>query len=182
MAEDVHPNEQPSSGARDATSNQQNKDSRPQCSRCNNNSSCNYKLNKWKDTSNSNTSVHIPKEKFVGQSDDLKGFIYDVTNSKGGVAYDRTTEEIVWYVNKKYMSTGSYIRTAVLTLNVPTPDGSTPPVATSTIVVVNAINQEIFKGRIRMYVKIADAVVNTAMKSLYDLIWGQCNKVLCSRL
>jgi hypothetical protein len=38
--------------------------------------------------------THVHKKKFVGRSDDLKGFIYDVTNNKGGVMYSRTTEEI----------------------------------------------------------------------------------------
>jgi hypothetical protein len=40
-------------------------------------------------------STHVPnKEKFVGRSEDLKGFTYNVTNNKGGVFYTRTTEEI----------------------------------------------------------------------------------------
>jgi hypothetical protein len=40
---------------------------------------------KWKD----NAVPHVPKEKFTGRSDDLHGFIYDVSNSRGGVAYIR---------------------------------------------------------------------------------------------
>jgi hypothetical protein len=40
---------------------------------------------KWKESGNA--PIHIPKEKFVGRSDDLKGFTYDVVNTKGGVAY-----------------------------------------------------------------------------------------------
>jgi hypothetical protein len=72
----------------------------------------------WKDSS-SNTPVHVPKEKFVGRSEDLKGFTYDVITSKGGVACTRTTEEIARYVSKKYTTTGAYIRTAILTLNLP---------------------------------------------------------------
>jgi hypothetical protein len=47
---------------------------------------------KWKE--DGNTPIHIQKENFVGRSEDLKGHIYDVTTSKGGVAYTRTTEEI----------------------------------------------------------------------------------------
>jgi hypothetical protein len=39
---------------------------------------------KWKE--GGNTPIPTQKEKFVGRSEDLKGFIYDVTTSKGGVA------------------------------------------------------------------------------------------------
>jgi hypothetical protein len=51
-------------------------------------------------------STHVPKEKFVGRSDDLNGFTYNVTNNKGGVLYTHTTEEIAQYVGEKYTTTG----------------------------------------------------------------------------
>jgi hypothetical protein len=107
---------------------------------------------KWKDGGNS--TVHIPKEKFVGCSDDLKGFIYDVVSSKGGMAYMRTTEEIARYVGEKYTTTGSYIRTAILTLNLPAPIRPTAPVAAGEPSVIDSVDQEIFKEKKQMYVKI----------------------------
>jgi hypothetical protein len=61
----------------------------------------------WKDGS-ATTPVHVPKEKFVGRSEDLKGFTYDVITSKGGVAYTRTTEEIARYVGKKYTTSRGF--------------------------------------------------------------------------
>ena len=100
-----------------------------------------------------------------------------MTNSKGGVGYNWTTEEIAGYVGEKYTSTGSYIRTAVLMLEVPTPDWPPPPIATKTPATVNQIDQEIFKEIICMYVKL-DTAVARAMKSLYNLIWGQCSESL----
>ena len=84
----------------------------------------------------------MAKEKFVGRSEDLKGFIYDVTTWKGGVAYTRTTEEIARYVGEKYTTTGSYIRTAIVTLNVPTPTRPTAPVAVGDPETVNLVDQE----------------------------------------
>jgi hypothetical protein len=136
--------------------------------------------NKWKDGV-TNVS-HIPREKFVGRSDDLKGFIYDIALSKGGVAYTRTTEEIARYVvGEKYTTTGSYIRTAILTLNVPAPARPIAPVATGTPPAVDAVDQEIFKEKIPMYVKV-EASIETTMKSLYDLLWGQCSETIRSRL
>ena len=72
--------------------------------------------------------AHIPKEKFMGRSDDLHGYIYDVEMSKGGVAYTRTTEELARHVGEKYTSVGSYVRTAILTLSVPSPARPIAPV------------------------------------------------------
>jgi hypothetical protein len=75
------------------------------------------------------------------RSEDLKGFIYDVTTSKGGVAYTRTTEEITRYVGEIYTAIGSYIRTAILTLNVQTPTRPTAPAATGDPAVINPVDQ-----------------------------------------
>jgi hypothetical protein len=127
--------------------------------------------------------IQIPKEKFFGRSDDLKGFIHDVVTAKGGVAYTRTTEEIARYVGEKYTTTGSYIRTGILTLIVPSPTRPSAPAATiaGTPPTVDPVNQEIFKEKIWMYVKI-EASIETSLKSLYDLIWGQCSESLRSRL
>jgi hypothetical protein len=128
---------------------------------------------KWKESGNGPT--HIPKEKFEGRSEDLKGFTYNVANTKGGVPYTRITEEITRYIGEKHTVTATYIRTAVLTLIVPAPPRPTAPIATGTPPVVDPVDQEIFKEKIRMYVK-TEAGIETAMKSLYDLIWGQCSE------
>ena len=129
----------------------------------------------WKESNSS--AVQIPKERFAGRSDDLKGFIYDVVNAKGGVAYTRTTEEIARYVGEKYTTTGSYIRTGILTLVVPVPLRPTAPTATGDPPTVDPVDIEIFKEKIRIYVKI-ESSIETSLKSLYDLIWGQCSETL----
>jgi hypothetical protein len=120
--------------------------------------------------------IHVPKDEFVGTSEDLKGFTYDVVNTKGRVAYTRTTtEEIARHVGEKDTTTGSYIRTAILTLNVPAPARPTAPLATGTPPQVDPVDQEIFREKIRMYVK-TEVGIEAAMKSVYDLIWGQCSE------
>jgi hypothetical protein len=43
------------------------------------------------------------------------------------------------------------------------------------------VDQEIFREEVRMFVK-TKAVIESTMKSLYDLIWGQCRESLRSRL
>jgi hypothetical protein len=124
---------------------------------------------------------HVHKEKFVCRSDDLKGFIYDFTNNKGGVMYSRTTEEIARYVGEKYTTTGSFIRTAILTLTIPAQARPAAPIGTGTPPIIDPVNLEIFREEIRMFVK-TKAAIESTMKSLYDLIWGQCSESVRSRL
>jgi hypothetical protein len=126
-------------------------------------------------------TVHIVKEKSVGRSEDLKGFTYDIAVSKGGVTYTRTTEAITRYIGEKYTTTGSYVRTTVLTIVVPAPTRPTAPIASGTPAVVDPVEQEICREKIWIYVKIETAI-EAAMKLLYDLLWGQCSDSLRSRL
>jgi hypothetical protein len=102
------------------------------------------RFNKQRHQEGATGPTYVPKEKFIGRSDDLKGFIYDVAH-KGGVAYTRTTEEIARYVGEKYTTTGSYIRTAILTLSIPAQTRPTAPVAIGDPPTVNDIEKEIFK-------------------------------------
>jgi hypothetical protein len=147
----------------------------------------NRNRNRSKRTEGATAPTFITKEKFLGRSDDLKGFIYDITNTKGRVAYTRTTEELARYVGEKYTTTGSFIRTAILTLNVPVPTRPTAPPATVAPLTpgdpptTDPVDQEIFREEIRIFVK-TKAAIESTMKSLYDLIWGQCSKSLRSRL
>jgi hypothetical protein len=98
---------------------------------------------KWKDGSSNNTTGHIQKEKFAGRSEDLKGFIYDVALSKGGAVYTKTTKEIARHVGEKYTTIGSYIRTAMLTLTVPTPPRPIAPIATGDPAVINLPGEDL---------------------------------------
>jgi hypothetical protein len=105
---------------------------------------------KWKD--NTNTVAHVPKEKFTGRSDE---FIYDISNSRGGVTFTRTTEEIARHVGEKYTTVGPYVRTGILTLKVPVPTRPTAPIAIPSTVagepaVVDLVEQEIFREKIRL--------------------------------
>jgi hypothetical protein len=133
---------------------------------------------KWKDASN--TPIHIPREKFLGLPEDLEGFIYDISNTKGGVAYTRTTEEIARYIGEKYISFGSVIRAVVLTIVVATPTRPTALAADITTGNIDYVDTEIFCKGIRMFVK-TRAAIESAVKSLYNLIWGQCSESLRSR-
>jgi hypothetical protein len=123
----------------------------------------------------------LTKEKFVGHSDDLEGYIYSIVSSKGGVQFACTTEEIARYAGDKYSTVGSYIRFAVLTMTAQVPVRLTAPVGVETPPVVDAVDQAIFGEEIRQFVKEKAAIV-AAMKGLYSLIWGQCSESLRSKL
>jgi hypothetical protein len=70
-----------------------------------------------------------------------------------------------------------------MTLKIPAQIRPVAPTGTSdsTVITVDEVDKEIFKEKIRIYVK-TEAAIETAMKSLYDLIWGQCTESLRSRL
>jgi hypothetical protein len=64
---------------------------------------------------------------------------------------------------------------------VPAPTRPTSPTATGTPAITDLVDQEISKEKICIYVKI-EAAIETALKSLYDLLWGQCSESQPSRL
>jgi hypothetical protein len=93
----------------------------------------------------------------------------------------KTTEAIARHVGEKYTTIGSYITTAILTLTVPTSTRPIAPITAGDPAVIDLVEQEIFKEKIQMYVKI-ESSIETTMKSLYDLLWGQYSETLRSRL
>ena len=58
-----------------------------------------------------------PKEiAFKGICDELDGFTYTVTTSKGGLEFSKTTEEIARYSREKYTSIGMYVKNGIMDL------------------------------------------------------------------
>ena len=68
-----------------------------------------------------------------------------------------------------------------MTLQVPVQTRPTAPVQVDDTATVDPVDQEIFREEIRLFVKTKGAIEST-MKSLYDLVWGQCSESLRSRL
>ncbi len=123
----------------------------------------------------------VLKERFVGRSEDLEGYVYSVSTSKAGLQFTRTTDEIARYAGEKYSTVGSYIRTAILTMTVQVPTRPAAPTATGAPPTIDAVDQAIFNEEIRQFVK-EKAGILAAMKGLYSVIWGQCSETLRSRL
>jgi hypothetical protein len=93
----------------------------------------------------------------------------------------RCTEEIARHVGEKYTIFGSYIRTVIMTIQVPVQARPSPPIQVGTPAVIDLVDQEIFREEFRLFVKTKGAIEST-MKSLYDLLWGQCSESLNLRL
>ncbi len=64
-----------------------------------------------------------------------------------------------------------------MTLQVPVQTRPSPPTAVGDPPLVDPVDQEIFGEELRMFVKTKGAIEST-MKSLYDLLWGQCSETL----
>jgi hypothetical protein len=90
------------SGESSGSKNNNDKERKPYCGQRQHR---NWTNKKGKESGNA--PIHVPKENFVGRSEDLKGFTYDVVNTKGGAAYTRTTKEVARHVREKYTTTGS---------------------------------------------------------------------------
>jgi hypothetical protein len=52
-------------------------------------------------------AISAPKEKFTGRCDDLEGYVYSVTVTKGGLQFSRTTKEIARYAGKSLYKNGN---------------------------------------------------------------------------
>eukprot|EP00591_Stephanopyxis_turris_P000094 CAMPEP_0195518894 /NCGR_PEP_ID=MMETSP0794_2-20130614/13873_1 /TAXON_ID=515487 /ORGANISM="Stephanopyxis turris, Strain CCMP 815" /LENGTH=156 /DNA_ID=CAMNT_0040647931 /DNA_START=274 /DNA_END=744 /DNA_ORIENTATION=+ len=139
--------------------------------------------NRKKDKKHSSAPRILPKE-FQCRCEDLKGYVYDVASTKGGSTYTRTTQEIARHVGGKYSQIGTYIHSALLMLvvpNLPQPAEPEPITVGDNKAEVTNVQQEIWKEQIRLWVKM-DAGIKSTIKSVYDLIWGQCSEMLRSRL
>jgi hypothetical protein len=110
----------------------------------------------------------IQKEKFTGRSDDLKGYIYSVVRSKGGVQFTRTTDEIARYAGAKDSVVDSYICTAILTRTEQVSMRPTTPAATGTATAVVPVDQAIFNEEVRQFVG-DKAAITAAMKAIYSV-------------
>ncbi len=69
----------------------------------------------------------------------------------------------------------------MLTLTVPVPQRPAAPVGDPTTQLIDPTDAEIFRQEVRMYVQMR-AAITAAMKSLYNLLWGECSESLRSRL
>ena len=113
--------------------------------------------------------------KFEGKCPDLKGHIYDASDSRQSDQYMKTTREIAEYVGRTYKYGGD-VRLAVETLTIPTFPVPTDPAAGAS------------RTDIRIWEKLVDEHVKRLshltenIKTLYSLVWGQCSDVMRQKI
>jgi hypothetical protein len=114
----------------------------------------------------------IQQTKFEGKCVELKGFIYDCSDSKQAT---KTTKEVAEYVGRTYKY-GSDVRLAIDNLEQkPIPLPSDPP-ATAT-----RTKTKVWELEVTEYVR-RKSHLDENLKTLYSLIWGQCTDVIQARI
>ena len=116
---------------------------------------------------NNNTKVSLTK--FEGRCDDLKGHIYDYSESKNADQFVTTTKEIKNYVGRTYKCAGD-ITGAITALVVPViaePEEPDDP--------DNRIEFKKWEKEYDEYRKTKKTLEDN-VKSLYSLVWGQCSE------
>jgi hypothetical protein len=121
-------------------------------------------------------STTVPRQpKFEGKSDDLKGHIYDCSDSRQADQFAKTTKEIAEYVGRTYKYGGD-ARLAIENLEVPEiPEPSEPPPGSS------RTRERIWEKQIDEWVR-RDAYMLENIKTIYSLVWGQCSDIMRQKL
>ena len=120
--------------------------------------------------------VAVPRQtKFEGKSDDLKGYIYDCSDSRQADQFAKTTKEIAEFVGRTYKYGGD-ARLAIENLEIPVfPEPDDPPAGAS-------------KTKERIWEKLVDEHVKRQIymtenvKTIYSLVWGQCSDIMRQKL
>ena len=109
--------------------------------------------------------------KFEGKSEELKGYVYDCSDTNQPDHFTRTTNEIAEFVGRSYWNGGDIMR-AVQKLKLPTlvkPDD--PPAD------VNSTDKCIWEKKVDTYVMRDEQLLENVQK-LYSLVWGQCTELM----
>ena len=117
----------------------------------------------------------VQQAKFEGKCAELKGCIYDCTDSKQADVFTKTTKEIANYVGTTYKY-GNDVKLAVSTLRTPSfTEPSDPPEGAS------KSKLKIWETKISDYCK-RESYLEENLKTLYSLVWGQCTDLIRARI
>lgn len=123
-----------------------------------------------------NKSNNAPRQpKFEGKCDDLKGHIYDCSDSRQADQFAKTTKEVAEYVGRTYKYGGD-ARLAVENLELPemVMPQDPPEGATKT-------ENRIWEKEVDEYVK-RKTYLTENIKTIYSLAWGQCSDIMRQKL
>ena len=118
----------------------------------------------------------IPRQRFDGATEELKGHIFDLVGSRSADLFIKSKKAIANYVGRTYQHSGD-IRRAIETLTLPTIPLPTAPVADPMPPLLAAI----FSEQVKEYVKQTSRLQEN-IKRLWALVWGQCSDTIRTRL
>jgi len=119
--------------------------------------------------------IQSSKDKFKGETPDLEGFYFDCTTRKQTEECNKTLRKIATYVGKEWRN-GDLLKYVVEHLE-------RPQLMEPEDVNENASRAEQFKWqeRFKRFLEKEEAV-ESGIKKLYSLIWGQCTEVMRNEL
>ena len=117
----------------------------------------------------------VTSTKFDGKCDDLKGHIYDCSDTKQSDIFATTTKEIAGYVGRTYKYGGD-ICIAVETLAITTFEVPTDPPANCT-----KTENRIWEKSVDEHVRRIGYLTEN-IKTLYSLVWGQCSDIMQQKI
>ena len=118
---------------------------------------------------------YVPsRQHFDGETDGLKGHVYDLIGSKSADFFITTTKQIAGFVGRTYTQGGD-IRLAVENLAVPMLEGPTAPTST------DALTIAIFHEEVKEFVKRTKKLEEN-VQLLWVLLWGQAADAVCTKL
>ena len=119
--------------------------------------------------------VFVRSSKFEGKCDDLKGHIFDCSDSKQADTFVTTKKEISEYVGREY-TYGGDARLAVENMAKPAiPEPEDPPEGAS------RTQERIWEKKVDEYVK-RSSYMDENVKKVFSLVWGQCTEALRAKL
>jgi hypothetical protein len=118
-----------------------------------------------------NRGIIVPKTKFDGKCEELKGHIFDCTDVRQSDQYSRTVKEIAEYVGRTYKY-GADARMAVEQLARPTLEVPRDPPDNAT-----KTELRIWEKKVDEFVK-RETYLDENLKTIYSLVWGQCTDIM----
>ena len=111
---------------------------------------------------------------FEGETEALKGHVYDLIGSKSADLFITTTKQIAGYVGRTYTQGGD-IRLAAENLTLPILEGPT------TLTTTDALTVAIFREEVKEFVKRTKKLEEN-VQLLWALLWGQTLDAICTKL
>ena len=117
----------------------------------------------------------VRQPKLEGKCEELKGFVFDCSDSKQADVFAKTTKEIAGYVGRTFRY-GDDIRQSIENMTMPVLNMPSDPPTTASRTVTRIWEKEVDE-----YVK-RKMYLQENLKTLYSLVLGQCTDVVLAKL